>query len=332
MHSFREKKKLLNVLKVIGMLLILNSHSDELFPDRIRFLATGGALGNGLFFIISGYLTNFKGIRLQCKILLRYIKLYTPVYLVILFDYFTRKNYLRGVYNLKTMIQLLFWPTPYWFVSAAFVFFILLILLEQIDITRGNRFLVFSIVLTIMYCASYVFGIEDKSFWVVEDGKIFGWDIHFKCIYNFYVFCLGYYLRQTNKALSGSMSLMVCVISFGLVNVFKFLLQKGYVPMSLQFVSQILVIMFCISSLMWAIDYEHCCSTVIDVRKYEIIEHISRLSLEAYIIQILTIPIVAQHLTVFPINYIVSGLIVLVGAMILYYLDMAIYKKAEEVL
>ena len=50
-----EKKRyaLLDVLRVAAILLVLNSHFDPLYP--IPALATGGAAGNGLFFVLSGY-------------------------------------------------------------------------------------------------------------------------------------------------------------------------------------------------------------------------------------------------------------------------------------
>ena len=40
----------ISLLKIIAMLFIMNSHFDPLFPQKLSFLATGGALGNELFF------------------------------------------------------------------------------------------------------------------------------------------------------------------------------------------------------------------------------------------------------------------------------------------
>lgn len=54
-----DKKHLISfdVLKLIAILVILNSHFDSLYPGKLRLLATGGTWGNALFFLISGYFT-----------------------------------------------------------------------------------------------------------------------------------------------------------------------------------------------------------------------------------------------------------------------------------
>ena len=45
----KKRYELLDFLRVLAILLVLNSHLDNLYP--ISALATGGAAGNGLFFI-----------------------------------------------------------------------------------------------------------------------------------------------------------------------------------------------------------------------------------------------------------------------------------------
>lgn len=43
----------IDYLKTVAVLLVINSHFDCLYP--IPALATGGAMGNALFFIVSGF-------------------------------------------------------------------------------------------------------------------------------------------------------------------------------------------------------------------------------------------------------------------------------------
>ena len=45
-----------DLIKFIAAILITNSHMASLYPERFRALATGGAIGDGLFFFCSGFL------------------------------------------------------------------------------------------------------------------------------------------------------------------------------------------------------------------------------------------------------------------------------------
>ncbi len=45
----------IDFVKCLAVLLIVNSHLDSFYPDGVRMLATGGAIGNSLFFYCSGY-------------------------------------------------------------------------------------------------------------------------------------------------------------------------------------------------------------------------------------------------------------------------------------
>lgn len=49
----------IDIMKFLAALLITNSHMGILYPEDVRFLATGGAVGNALFFFCSGF-TLFK--------------------------------------------------------------------------------------------------------------------------------------------------------------------------------------------------------------------------------------------------------------------------------
>src|SRR5206468_4902650 len=42
-----------NFLRVLAIILVVNSHMDNLYPPQVAFLATGGMIGNALFFMLS---------------------------------------------------------------------------------------------------------------------------------------------------------------------------------------------------------------------------------------------------------------------------------------
>lgn len=45
----------IDILKFLAVLLIINSHADIMYPDNLRMLATGGAIGDVIFLFCSGY-------------------------------------------------------------------------------------------------------------------------------------------------------------------------------------------------------------------------------------------------------------------------------------
>lgn len=48
-----ERKYWIDYTKLLAMMLVFNSHMDKLYP--VPQLASGGALGNVLFFLVCGY-------------------------------------------------------------------------------------------------------------------------------------------------------------------------------------------------------------------------------------------------------------------------------------
>ena len=74
MEKTIEKKQLyaLNALRLIAILLVFHSHSGPLYPAEA--LANGGAVGNALFFIISGYLIKTSACENACKQNLEFVR------------------------------------------------------------------------------------------------------------------------------------------------------------------------------------------------------------------------------------------------------------------
>lgn len=50
-----ERDPAVDLAKCLAVLLIVNSHLDACYPPGLSALATGGAVGNALFFFCSGY-------------------------------------------------------------------------------------------------------------------------------------------------------------------------------------------------------------------------------------------------------------------------------------
>ncbi len=325
----KQKKHLVNFLKVMGILLIINSHSDALFPGKIKALATGGALGNSIFFIISGYFTSEKIYRWK-DILLRFVRLYFPVYIMLFFYVFTNNNHLSRIDGIKTWIEVFIWPTPYWFVSASFVCFLILNICKKW--INDRSFFIISVICLFVFFVCYILGIDEKGIWIVEDGKMFGLNIHFKCIYCFYLYCVGYYIKVSQKLIQGYKSIIITILSFALTYLVKILMQKGIIPMYLQIVSQVFVVGFAVGALQMALVFEEFYKRS---NRYVIgfFDELSKLSLEAYVIQIMVIPIAAKWITAaFPVNYILTTLVILAMAFCMSLLDRKIEGAIKEAL
>ncbi len=56
----KERNNSIDILKFLAVLLIINSHADILYPDSLKFLATGGAIGDCLFLFISGFTLSMR--------------------------------------------------------------------------------------------------------------------------------------------------------------------------------------------------------------------------------------------------------------------------------
>ena len=300
-----EKKYILDLLKMIGMLLIINSHADIFFPERLRILATGGAIGNSIFFIISGYLTKIPHDNENWKrILFRFFRLYLPMYIVLILNIFTDKNPLARIQDFASAVDVLLWPTPYWFVSSFFVGFILLSVCRESWFENSAKYAVFSLVIFVVYLLCYCFGLSEKYKYIIEDGYLFETGIQFKCIYTFYIYTLGYYIRLSGKTVSGRKAVIITTSSLVLFYGFKYLLQIHTVSMQFQVITHAFVISFSYGILNLALAYEKEYIKVVRPWLRKIIGKLSMISLESYIVQMLLIPVIHQLPGLkFPFNY-----------------------------
>ena len=107
----------ISVLRFIAAILIINSHSGALYPDGLSFLATGGSIGNSLFFFCSGYglLLSNRKIGFTRWFSKRLIRIYPTVWIFLLVLSIVEKE----CHAIDFII------TPFWFVNAITVFYFL---------------------------------------------------------------------------------------------------------------------------------------------------------------------------------------------------------------
>ena len=114
----------IDLLKVIAIFLIVNSHCANFFPVRLKLLATGGAIGDALFFFASGY-TLLLGKNSDLSFVNWYKRRINRIYPSIFSWAFISSCYLAiiGTGGGKNMYELIFWGGG-WFITCIMVYYI----------------------------------------------------------------------------------------------------------------------------------------------------------------------------------------------------------------
>ena len=188
-----EKSKFyfIDYVRAFAAIIIINSHFDSLYP--VPVLATGGAIGNALFFAVSGFclwpIKNRFGSWYAEKI----IRLYIPTLIMTLI------SIVLGTYSLSLQeyIFIFIWPTLFWFIGAIILFYPLYYFIQGVK--KNWHFALLFFILFIVYFL-YYFLLLDTSVWTIESGKIYTVNGFFRLIYYFVVMMIGKYFRiNVNK-------------------------------------------------------------------------------------------------------------------------------------
>lgn len=125
MNKFIIERQDTSFLRALAILLVLNSHFDSFYPDA-RF-ATGGAIGDALFFALSGIgiFLSYKSKQLEFGVWFskRVLRIYYSCWAVLVFIYFPL--FFWNNFDPKQVLgyfSLFFFP-PWWFLQAILVFY-----------------------------------------------------------------------------------------------------------------------------------------------------------------------------------------------------------------
>ena len=316
----KKRYALLDVLRTLAILLVLNSHFDPLYP--IPALATGGAVGNGLFFILSGYCLTLRPTFLR-HMGIRTLRLYPGVLISVFVQLLIG---MKEITNVTSAFSQLIWPTAFWFVGAIILFDALLYWLNKLNFT--DHFGLFSLAMAALYTAAYLLFV-DKTVWSVEDPGLRTPQQCFKLIYCFYIYALGYTLKirgipawtQRHTPLLISLTTGLFLFSFG----FKLILNRFPSTMPLQFLTQISIIGFTSYAVCSALILEEWWMRVTTPRLRRGIAMFSSISLEMYLVQFPFISICSS--LPFPMNVAVIIPLVVICAFVLHTADTYISRR-----
>lgn len=319
-HDSGSKRYLfIEFLRPIAAILILNSHFDSLYP--ISAMATGGSIGNSIFFAVSGFclcpikdnFTKWMGKRIA--------KLYVPTIIMALVSTMLS----RGVQELNTFLEFIYtfiWPTNYWFVGAIALFYLLYYIFDFIN--SNKKFAVLFAIICIIYFIYYSF--LDTSSWVIEANGISSVEGCFKLIYYFSIMMMGKWFRVNinYKFTHTKTYFSMAVLSFISIYAFKYLMTKYSVLFRFQFLNHVSTFLLIIFIFMLGLSLETSFKKI-STKCLNLLKIIGNITLEMYLVQFIIIDLISKmEYLIFPINAFLALLLVFFMAYILKVLSKAL--------
>ena len=185
--SLKERDFAIDIVKAFAVLLIINSHADQMYPPPYRLLATGGAIGDCLFLFCSGF-TLFMG-RMQSfdnYYKRRINRIYPSVWMALLFACLVSGCWTIGVFNLVGAM----------FIRAIMIYYVLLYLIRRYAIDHIKLILSAVAIVTL---AVYVLWFPYK--YEVSSKGIYGITTLFRWIPYFAAMLLGAWVGMKRKDL-----------------------------------------------------------------------------------------------------------------------------------
>ncbi|MEB3296467.1 MAG: acyltransferase [Cyanobacteriota bacterium] len=173
----------LDLIKALGIVLVINSHLDDVYKSPL--LATGGALGNSLFFLASGVGLGYGwahhgpqqlGTWYQRRILRIYpsLTILNIIFLLATFSSFAKQSP-------QEIFSFLIYPTPYFFIAAIMLFYIPGYFLLR---AQSTRVLVATIFASLGVYFAWYTTLDLRNF-TIEGESYFRW------VFYFIVFVIG---------------------------------------------------------------------------------------------------------------------------------------------
>lgn len=319
----KKKLKSIELLKCIAALMVLNSHLESVYP--IAALATGGALANGVFFIVSGYLLGGFDKPFKKWYPSRLSRLWIGILLISIFQVligYTPINNMSDVFDTFVI------PKIFWFAVALAVFYPLLFVFKKNHMMNQKGFRVVSLSILCVYIIAYLF--LDTSVWVVETKRLDSFEGLFKLIYYFYIMYLGLYIKTNNINARKPLYLAsIAVISFVSLYVVKAVMVKVPVLMHLQFLNQVSVLGFSVAVLLLVLSQEKTIKSFLSNNLLDqFVNWISKVTWEIYLVQFMVINMF--HGYKFPVNLFLILLFITLASYILNVMSQWLYKQINH--
>lgn len=318
------KKNDTNFLRFFAIVLIINSHLDDYYP--IRFFATGGAMGNALFFVLSSFglfLSAQKNLKPFTEWYTQRIKrIYPTVWIVVILLTLPYKIYMDA-FDLKNLLLFFgnFFYPPFWFLQALMLFYILIYFIIKKYNVRKIYYWLFAV--SVLYAFIYL-NFLDLSKWCIEDDP-------FQYLFYLVIFIFGVFLAARNDKIkySGIQDWGLFFLTVGIIYGHKFLMLKGMLS-SLQFIQHLFIFPFIYYFFKVSrSDLIQECIMKVPVFKTTI-NYISNLTLELYLVHLYVILFIPKLKLPFPINIIAVIIVTFIIATLVKYLSNRIFFSSAH--
>ena len=318
------KKQFINFLRVLAAICITNSHFSNVWP--ISGMASGGMLGDVLFFAISGYclfrsdyrLSDFGGWYAK-----RINRIYITVIIITLLTCFSNGFPATVVEGFKIFI----YPTQYHFVASIMVLYIVyyiwMLLLKRWKIQIWVSGIAFSVLIIVVYILKF-----DKSWYhidVVEE--------NFIRLLFFASMLLGAYFKETengnvkNKYTDVRKAGIMCIIS-----IIVYFAVRIVIPRFEFYRIQLLTWLAILFALYWIFRWAQSLETFLiemPTKVKHILQSFTGITLQIYLVQY---PIIERFATlVFPLNLLIITILIILAAVAVYLVDKGIKKGMRKI-
>lgn len=287
----------IDIIKFMAALLITNSHMKHLYPTTLSILATGGAIGDALFFFCSGFTLFLKPMgRFDNWYKKRIYRIYPTVFACAIICAF--------IFNYNNDIKYTIIHGGGWFVSCIMIYYIIAYIIDRI--MSKHLYISFTLVSFITIIAYLLWD------WPAQF-SIYGYT-YFKWIFFFLFMLLGAIIGKKQPKINGKKSILFLFVSLIAYYAIIIMSQRSEMFNKIQLIS--IIPLICIT----LFTYTLCnCnkSQMIFINKYVngLVMFVGGLCLEIYLIQV---PLLKMDLGVpFPINYFIMFAIIIISAYIL---------------
>lgn len=319
-----QKKQFINLLRVLAAVCITNSHFAGVWP--ISEIASGGMLGDVLFFAISGYclfrsdyrFSDFGGWYAK-----RINRIYTTVIIITLLTCFSNGFPATVVEGVKIFI----YPTQYHFVASIMVLYIVyyiwMFLLKRWKIQIWVSGIAFLVLIIIVYILKF-----DKSWYhidVVEQ--------NFIRLLFFASMLLGAYFKETengnvkNKYTDVRKAGIMCIIS-----IIVYFAVRIVIPRFEFYRIQLLTWLAILFALYWIFRWAQSLEPFLiemPTKVKRILQSFAGITLQIYLVQY---PIIERFATlVFPLNLLIITSLIILAAVAVYLVDKGIKKGMRKI-